>query len=42
MDWYADNKHSLISAIYEEYKDIPTKDMFEEGETIMKVNQVVE
>lgn len=28
MDWYADNKHPAISAIYEEYLDVPTKEMF--------------
>ena len=28
MDWYADNKHAAISAIFEEYKDVPTKEMF--------------
>lgn len=28
MDWYADNKHAAISSIYEEYKDVPTKEMF--------------
>ena len=28
MDWYADNKHKQVCGIYEEYKDIPTKEMF--------------
>jgi len=32
MDWYVDNKHAAISGIYEEYKDIPTKDMFDVGD----------
>jgi hypothetical protein len=30
MDWYCDNKHSQISGIYEEYKDVPKKEMFED------------
>jgi hypothetical protein len=28
MDWYADNKHKQVCGIYEEYKAIPTKEMF--------------
>jgi hypothetical protein len=29
MDWYTDNKHAQVCGIYEEYKDVPTKEMFE-------------
>jgi hypothetical protein len=29
MDWYADNMHAKVSGIYEEYKEVPTKEMFE-------------
>lgn len=28
MDWYADNKYKQVCGIYDEYKDIPTKEMF--------------
>jgi hypothetical protein len=28
MDYYADQKYDQICAIYEEYKDVPTREMF--------------
>ena len=29
MDWYANNKYKEIGNIYEEYREVPSKEMFE-------------
>lgn len=42
MDWYMDHKYEGISAIYEEYKGVPTKEMFDVKEEGRASRQVVE